>query len=532
MGMKVFPELTVLPDGAKAWSHAFDTFRVKVIVPRSAPLSDIVNFGFNAPYLLVFEEEELTLAQAAAFAAEKGHAQVAAAYSTSVAFVYPTAENGWDGADEQLFIDLVAQSRIGPYYQDGVIRSKTNFGREWGDLFIRGAIFRTHLFGKGKAADYIARCCLKTMEGLYLWGPGEITPTTVTLEQLSILPAPRRRDIPVVSVGNSEEINAALREGCDHLLVQAAADFPAAFEGFLRGCKRWCGVLSIEPAMTEQGVLEEPAYAVVPTSPDNQGDDAGTREHRIGYIAYHRQGLLDNGAVPMVVVFHGGGDSALHMAHVSGWYRVAQRNDFLLVCVENHLNSTATEVMALLEHLKEKYPVDEKRIYASGFSMGGIKTWDMYQEYPDVFAALAPMGATVEVGHNVYFGPSPVEPNRSVPVPVFYAGGEITPLPELPFQADKCCERIRYVFEVNRVKHPYDVQYAEREAWANPIWGLDGDRTEKIADASRGSILTIQYFTSDDGVERTALASIDNQGHECREHTCEQAWYFMSRFSR
>ena len=532
MGMKNFPEIIELDGGVRCWQHTFDAFRLKVIVPHPQPLADIVNFGFDAPYLLVFEEQEMTVEEAAAYAECKGFMAIAQEYSTSVVFVYPTCDGGWDNATEQLFIDLVAESRIGPYHQDGVIRSKTRFGREWGDLFIRGAIFRTHLFGTGKSADYIARCCLKTLDGLYLWGPGEITATTATLENLSIVPAPQRRDIPVVSVGNSAEINAALQSACDHLLIQEASDIPAAFSGFLRGCKRWCGVLSIEKTMEEQGMVQEPACVTVPTSPDNRGDDAGTQEHRIGYIAYYRKGLLDNGPVPMVVAFHGGGDSALHMAHVSGWYRVAQRNGFLLVCVENHLNSTATEAVAMIEQLKQKYPVDDRHIYATGFSMGGIKTWDMLQEYPDVFAALAPMGATVEVGHNVYFGESPVAPNREKPVPVFYSGGEISPLAELAFQAERCVDRVRYVFGVNRVKAAYDVQYDDRESWAEPIWGVTGDRIEKLDDPSRGSVLTIHYFTSDDGVERTAFGSISGQGHECREHTCEMAWRFMSRFSR
>ncbi len=531
MGMKTFPEIVTL-GSAHAWQHAFDSFRVKVIVPEPQPLADIVNFGFNAPYLLVFEEQEMSLEEAAAYAERRGFAAIAAQYSTSVVFVHPTCEGGWDNATEQLFIDLVAESRIGPYHQDGVFRSKERFGRTWGDLFIRGAIFRTHLFGTGKSADYIARCCLKTLDGLYLWGPGEITAATATLENLSIVPEPQRRDIPVVSIGNSEAVNDALRAGCDHLLVTQAADIPAIFSGFLRGCKRWCGVLFIEKTMAEQGMAEEPGCCVVPTSPDNCGDDAGTQEHRIGYIAYYSKGLLENGPVPLVVAFHGGGDSALHMAHVSGWYRVAQKGGFLLVCVENHLNSTATEAVALIEQLKQKYPIDEKRIYATGFSMGGIKTWDMFQEYPQVFAALAPMSATVDVGHNVYFHESPVAPNRSVPVPVFYAGGEITPLPELPFQGEKCLERMRYVLQVNQATKPFDVQFSGRESWANPIWGVDGDRIEKIDDPSRGSVLTIHYFASADGVERTAFASISGQGHECREHTCWHAWQFMSQFSR
>ena len=164
--------------------------------------------------------------------------------------------------------------------------------------------------------------------------------------------------------------------------------------------------------------------------------------------------------------------------------------------------------------------------------MGGCKSWDLYQEYPGVFAGLAPMDATFEVGLNVYGKAAPVQINRSVPVPLFYAGGEITPLPELPFQAQKCVDRMRYVFEVNRIRKPYAVQFEDRAGWTNSIWGIDGDRTERVEDPSRGSVLTVQYFESEDGVVRTAFASVSGQGHECREHTCEHAWRFLSRFSK
>ena len=532
MGMQQFPGVLALANGAKLWQHSFERFRVKVYVPQGSPLAEIVNFGFKAPYLLVMEETEMSPEAAAAFAEECGFAKIAAAHSGSVVFVYPTGEAGWDGADEQLFIDLVAESRIGQYHQDGVCKSRDRFTKQWGECFIRGAIFRTFLYGWGKSADYIAQHCLKTLDGLYLWGPGEITPTAAILEGLTVMPDVQRRDIPIVSVGNSEEINAALKEKCDHLLIREKADVAGDFNGFLRPFKRWCGVLQTEEDLDAIGMAEEPACAVVPTASDNCGDDQATQEHAIGYIAYYNKGLLEKGPVPLVLAFHGGGDSALHIAHVSGWYRVARRHDFLLVCVENHLNSTATEVMHLLAHLKQKYPIDEKRIYASGFSMGGIKTWDLFQEYPQVFAALAPMGATVDVGHNVYFHPVDKEINRSVPVPVFYSGGEVTPLPELPFQAQKCIDRMKYVLELNQVDREYRAQLEEQSAWDNPIWGINGDRVEKHADASRGSVLTIHYFTSRDGVERTTFSSVSGQGHDCREHTCEHAWQFMQQFKR
>ena len=532
MGMKKMPDVGFPDKGIKIWEHTFERFRLKALVPEPDPLAECVNFGFRAPYLIVLEETELSPEEALRYAEARGLLSLAKRFSASVVFVYPTATGGWERADERLFIDLVAESRIGQYYRDGVVLSRDRFTGKWGECYIRGAIFRTCLYGCGSSADYIARCLMKTIHGRYLWGPGEITPLGVTLERLSMVPAPERRDIPVVSVSNTEVINAALSAGCDHFRIGSPAGFEKDYSDFLGRYKRWCGLLEEEPDMDEYGMAEEASFARVRTSQDNRGDDAGTETHRIGYIAWYKKGLTENGPAPLVLAFHGGGDSAYHIAHVSGWWRIAMRHGFLLVAVENHLNSTATETIELIEELKKRYPIDSARIYATGFSMGGCKSWDLYQEYPEVFAVLAPMDATFEVGLNVYGKPAPGEINRSVPVPLFYAGGEETPLPELPFQAEKCLERMKYVFEVNQVTKTCDIRLEDRERWENPIWGIDGDRTERFYDPSRNSTLTVQYFKSRDGVVRTAFASVSGQGHECREHTCEAAWQFLNGFIR
>ena len=528
--MNQMPKISPLPNGGVSCSHAFASFRVKVLVPPPQPLAGVVNFGFKAPYLLVFEERELSMAQALDFAVARGLYKFAGDYSASVVFVSPTCEGGWDAAPESLFTELIAESRIHQYYRDGVVMSRDRFTGRQDGFYILGAIFRTFLYGSGKSADFIVRSCLKTTHGQYLWGPGEITPTAAVLERLSVMPALERRDIPVVSVGNSDAINARLQTQCDHLLIRPAND-DAAFRDFLIPFKRWCGNLEIETTMEEEGMAEEPGFVTVATSADNRGDDAGTREHRIGYVAYYRKDLAGKGKLPLVLAFHGGGDSAFHIAYVSGWWRVAKKYGFLLVAPEDHLNSTATETVELIERLKERYPIDERRIYASGFSMGGCKTWDLFQECPEHFAALAPMSATFEVGLNVYGKPAPRPINRTRPVPVFYAGGEVTPLPELPFQAQKCVDRIAYVFEVNRVAKPYGVALADRERWEDPIWGVRGDSVAQYDDPSRGSVLTVHSYASEDGVVRTALASISGQAHECRQHTCDHAWQFMRQFT-
>lgn len=47
--------------------------------------------------------------------------------------------------------------------------------------------------------------------------------------------------------------------------------------------------------------------------------------------------------------------------------------------------------MKLIEDLQQKYPIDNKRIYVTGLSMGGFGTWDIISRYPGKFAAAIPI---------------------------------------------------------------------------------------------------------------------------------------------
>lgn len=553
MGMTSAPTINTLENNARVWENEFGKFFATVYVPANDLPDDIINYGFRIPYLLIFTEHHVTAREAADFAEANGFASIAKAHAGSVVFVYPNCEGGWKNADVSLYQDLIANSKLNQYYADGMATPINRFTGEAGEKYIRGAIFRVYLYGYGESADYIARCCLTTVQGEYLWGPGEITPAVCTLEGLSTAPSPEgfRRDIPIISVANSEEINKFFIDNSDNLLIHDKADNEKDFYGFVRNYRRWCGNLEIEPDLDKLDMVCEPVIEELTMSPDNLGDDSPVHKdgyenmkeieesngsapitHRVGALAFYNRGLFDNGPAPLLLAFHGGGDSAMYISYISGWYDVAHNNNFLLVALENHLNSTATEMIELIDRLAEKYNIDRSRIYASGFSMGGCKSWDMYQEYPEVFAGLAPMDATFEVGLNSYGRPAPKPINRDVPVPIFYSGGEITPLPELPFQAEKCWDRMRYVFEVNKIKTPYNVTFEDRENWADKIWGISGDRVEKIYDPSRDSYLTLNYFDSEDGVCRTVFTSVSGQGHECRHHTCEQAWEFLSKFKR
>lgn len=528
-----------LHTGETIWSNKFKLFNAKVFVPQSNLPGDIINFGFSAPYFLIFIDNQISDTDAKAYADSTGLSKIAADFDTSIVFINPTNEGGWKNAPLGIFEQIIENSKIHQYHKDGYAILESKFFNTNDGFAIRGAIFRSCIIAKDGAADYVAKNLLKPINGAGLWGPADVTPTVCFLENLSVLPEITRRNMPIVSIANSKEINDKIKADTNYSYFQEKADFTEAYYNFARQFKRWgwVGDLEFEPDFEKLNMKEEYGIVELKTSDDNSGDDAGTKTHKVGYLSYYNKDLFTKGPAPLVLCFHGGGDSAKHIAQVSAWYKVCHDHNFLLVCIENHLNSTATEMMELLEIIKSKYRIDETRIYGTGFSMGGCKTWDLYQEYPEVFAALAPMDATWDVGCNFLGKPSAGlhhsgKINQNIMVPIFYAGGEATPLPELPFQDEKCRGRMEYVLKVNDCKTEYNVKYEDKENWKDKIWGISGDKIQKITDDARKAILTLNFFESRDGNYYSVFGSVSEMGHECRYHTCEYAYRFMSQFQR
>ena len=68
--------------------------------------------------------------------------------------------------------------------------------------------------------------------------------------------------------------------------------------------------------------------------------------HKVGYFAYYNNGLFDKGPVPLVLGFHGGGDSAYATASLAEWPEIGQKEGFMTVAVEMHMAVSAKEVAA------------------------------------------------------------------------------------------------------------------------------------------------------------------------------------------
>ena len=130
---------------------------------------------------------------------------------------------------------------------------------------------------------------------------------------------------------------------------------------------------------------------------------------------------------PLVVYLHGmgerGDDSILVLKYNGAvdfaapeWQEEHPCYVFAPQCPEN-MDWTSEENVKLLykaiKELPEKYPIDNNRVYLTGFSMGGTGTWNLIARYPDLFAAAMPVcGAGIAKN---------MDTAKSVPVWAFHA---------------------------------------------------------------------------------------------------------------
>ncbi len=498
---------------------------IHVYQPEDILHGELINYSYTAPLLLVFGDRKLDAQDAADFICSKGIDRTAQENGAAVVYVNP--ETKWRKEDYGLYEILLSKTKIaqtnssdGLLYQDDT--------REY-FLFNSGA--RTIVYGYGEGGDYIARNYLKQLEGIsamsYL-GVIDITITAAVLDSLSREPVIDDRNIIIVSINNSDIINSSIEKKADYSFV-TEDDFSQIYDEHIAPYQRVDGSIIGSFDRKKSGQLMDALVFEIKTTEDNHYIRSDT--YRLGALVFRNE-KTDAKKRPLLMCFHGGGDTALLTASISGWDQIAWKEDFILCAIEMHTRTTASEVMQVIDQLTDIYDIDETRIYATGFSMGGIKTWDLYQEYPDRFAALAPMGATVEVGMNCQFSTSP-SLNEETIVPIFVAGGQSSNMEELPFQGRTAVNRINYLFDINDIERNFEMSFGNRNEWEDSVYGYQADYIEEYQDESHPlSTTTIRSYKSENGNIYTALCSISAQSHEIRPLTCEKAWEFMKRYSR
>lgn len=177
----------------------------------------------------------------------------------------------------------------------------------------------------------------------------------------------------------------------------SAEEFAQAWDNLFSETRRW----SNDTNGTYQARVDFAVRGFVAhVKDDSLGVNNGFPHTWYEYVPPQLRGSKEK--APLVFYFHGIGCVPLYGVEQSGWHDIADRDGFIVVFPGPAVNkmwnvwddpilpSDHAFVLALLEHMKKTYAIDETRVYVTGFSMGGMMTHAMACAYPELFAAAAP----------------------------------------------------------------------------------------------------------------------------------------------
>ncbi len=106
----------------------------------------------------------------------------------------------------------------------------------------------------------------------------------------------------------------------------------------------------------------------------------------------------DNAVYPLMLFLHGAGERGtdIELVKKHGPPKIVENDPslpFIIVSPQCKPGKRwiPADIKAILDEILLKYKVDISRIYLTGLSMGGFGTWETAIEYPDLFAAAAPI---------------------------------------------------------------------------------------------------------------------------------------------
>lgn len=280
--------------------------------------------------------------------------------------------------------------------------------------------------------------------------------------------------------------------------------------------------------------------------------------------------------VPLMIFGHGMSDNPLKAADMIKFHELGEREGFITVYTfsSNRFswNLSLSEegyddvayYCALLEYLKKTYPVDETRVYVSGFSNGAGMSMTFAMLHPELVAAICPVDSAFPyagirtprpgAGPQPYI--TPVKPGtrgvtmplnqdreknlapmrlamehqaeRAYQMPVMYFYG--TRESEYPI-ADGSDQQIQYDFwkKFNGIPVKPTVDSLEPDAV-----GVPGDRVEEFYPSPEhpDHKFSRHVFLTPAGEDYYHLVLMHGKAHEIHPVERELAWAFVSRFSR
>jgi poly(hydroxyalkanoate) depolymerase family esterase len=116
---------------------------------------------------------------------------------------------------------------------------------------------------------------------------------------------------------------------------------------------------------------------------------------------------------PLIIQMHGYNQDAAYQKNAAKWEPVADTGRFVVVFPNGQNKAWDTGgdkdlnfIKAIINEMNSKYGIDKKRVYVSGFSMGGMMSYVVANKMSDQIAAIAPVSG----------GGGPSSAKRAMPI--------------------------------------------------------------------------------------------------------------------
>ena len=175
---------------------------------------------------------------------------------------------------------------------------------------------------------------------------------------------------------------------------------------------------------------------------------------------------------PFILFLHGSGERGRDLEEIKrfGIPKILERQDdlpFIVVSPQCPANSDwgvlMDALLALLDHAIANYPVDRRRIYLTGLSMGGRGAYQLAFIAPHYFAALAVISARRP---DVLRSPGRASTLRHIPIWIFHGAQDartpVTEAQEMDKALHECDGKVRLTI------YPEAEHDAWTRAYANP----------------------------------------------------------------
>lgn len=229
--------------------------------------------------------------------------------------------------------------------------------------------------------------------------------------------------------------------------------------------------------------------------------------------------------LPVIIDYHGGGGTLFESIN-HGFVRNVKKNNYIVICPEEEGTDTkyaADHLPALLDLAEELgYPIDRKRVYLVGHSMGCVASVYGSLSHPGLVAAIAVHSGSGVFGTKMPFLPLTDEMYaKSGPIPMYLEMGEFD-MGNLPLE-ETVIQGLNKWIAMNGCR-------TKAAATESNMVGVSGDDvyTENMCELD----YTFVDFKDESGDVKVKLGGVEMLAHWVSYDFPDLAWDFLKKYAK